>query len=133
MARPECPDQSPLCTFSRVEGVKNPRLALAVLAGLIVLGLFVAAFVVTLNAFQDQRATGPRELTPAEVKGFDGIAVLVRVVRVDPTANEGLTDGREGDFAAEGARVRLWVIPTNEELLIARDTVRCLLDAPRRW
>jgi acetate kinase len=25
------------------------------------------------------------------------------------------------------------VIPTNEELLIARDTVRCVKDAPRRW
>jgi hypothetical protein len=71
-----------------VEGVKNPRLALAVLTGIVVLGLFVAAFVVTINAFQDQRATGPRELTQADVNGFDGIAVLARVVRVDPTANE---------------------------------------------
>jgi acetate kinase len=29
--------------------------------------------------------------------------------------------------------VKVWVIPTNEELLIARDTVRCIRDAPRRW
>lgn len=54
-------------------------------------------------------------------------------IAVDPAANEALAEGKEGDFAAAGARVRLWVIPTNEELLIARDTVRCLLDAPRRW
>jgi acetate kinase len=29
--------------------------------------------------------------------------------------------------------VRTFVIPTNEELLIARDTVRCVKNAPRRW
>ena len=41
--------------------------------------------------------------------------------------------GQEGDVSAEGARVRTFVIPTNEELLIARDTVRCVKNAPRRW
>jgi acetate kinase len=51
----------------------------------------------------------------------------------DPARNEALTEGKEGEFGAEGSRVRLFVIPTNEELLIARDTVRCVLDAPRRW
>jgi acetate kinase len=54
-------------------------------------------------------------------------------ITVDPKRNEALVDGKEGDFAADGARLRLFVIPTNEELLIARDTVRCVLDAPRRW
>ncbi|HEY4133384.1 MAG TPA: acetate kinase [Gemmatimonadaceae bacterium] len=32
--------------------------------------------------------------------------------------------GKEGRFDADGARARLWVIPTDEELLIARDTWR---------
>jgi acetate kinase len=31
------------------------------------------------------------------------------------------------DISAEGASTRVWVIPTNEELLIGRDTVRCIL------
>jgi acetate kinase len=35
-----------------------------------------------------------------------------------------MVDGREGDVAAPDRSVRVWVIPTNEELLIARDTVR---------
>jgi len=54
----------------------------------------------------------------------------------DPAKNDALGEGlpkREGEFGAEGSRVRLFVIPTNEELLIARDTVRSVLDAPRRW
>ena len=29
--------------------------------------------------------------------------------------------------------MRIYVIPTNEELLIARDTVRCVRNVPRRW
>ncbi|MFP5289154.1 MAG: acetate/propionate family kinase [Thermoanaerobaculia bacterium] len=54
-------------------------------------------------------------------------------INLDPGKNEEMTAGREGEIGAEGARVRLYVIPTNEELLIARDTIRCILDAPRRW
>jgi acetate kinase len=46
-------------------------------------------------------------------------------IRLDPARNAQAT-GREMDISAEDAPVRVWVIPTNEELLIARDTVRCL-------
>ena len=52
---------------------------------------------------------------------------------IDPARNESMTGGHEGEIGAEGARLRLYVIPTNEELLIARDAVRVILDAPRRW
>lgn len=49
-------------------------------------------------------------------------------VEVDPERNAAMVDGREGriDRAAAGAtsRPELWVIPTDEELLIARDTYR---------
>ncbi|HEY8232783.1 MAG TPA: acetate kinase [Vicinamibacteria bacterium] len=58
--------------------------------------------------------------------GFLGIAL-------DPAKNTAAVGGQEGDVSAEGARVRTYVIPTNEELLIARDTVRCVRNAPRRW
>ncbi len=57
-------------------------------------------------------------------------------ISLDDARNEaisGTAGGKEGEIGADGARVRLFVIPTNEELLIARDTVRCILDAPRRW
>ena len=38
--------------------------------------------------------------------------------------------GTEGRIDAEGARVATWVIPTDEELLIARDTWRVVTGAP---
>jgi len=54
-------------------------------------------------------------------------------IAIDPAKNQAAVGGKEGDVSAEGARVRTFVIPTNEELLIARDTVRCVKNAPRRW
>jgi acetate kinase len=34
--------------------------------------------------------------------------------------------GREGKISADNSRVGVWAIPTNEELVFARDTVRCI-------
>jgi acetate kinase len=34
--------------------------------------------------------------------------------------------GVEAVISPPGARTEVWVIPTNEELLIARETVRCI-------
>jgi acetate kinase len=47
-------------------------------------------------------------------------------IALDPAKNAACVGGAEGDIAAAGSRVRVFVIPTNEELLIARDTVRCV-------
>ncbi len=44
-------------------------------------------------------------------------------ISLDPSRNAPLI-GSEGRIAGEGSRVELWVIPTDEELLIARDTWR---------
>ncbi len=49
-------------------------------------------------------------------------------IRMDGAANAKL-DGAEGRFDAAGSRLELWVIPTDEELLIARDTWRVVTGA----
>jgi acetate kinase len=38
--------------------------------------------------------------------------------------------GQPAEIGAEGSKLPVWVIPTDEELLIARDTVRCVLGLP---
>ena len=48
-------------------------------------------------------------------------------VELDEELNRSHTDGREGLISKEGSRPSVYVIPTDEELLIARDTVRCVL------
>jgi len=54
-------------------------------------------------------------------------------LELDEERNQAHTGGREGLITKEGARLPAYVIPTDEELLIARDTVRCVLEAPQRF
>jgi acetate kinase len=53
-------------------------------------------------------------------------------IRPDDAANTKLS-GREGRFDASDSRVALWVVPTDEELLIARDTWRVVTGAEVRY
>jgi len=48
-------------------------------------------------------------------------------VTIDSEKNVAMINGKEGRIDAAGSRVEVWVIPTDEELLIARDTVRVVL------
>lgn len=48
-------------------------------------------------------------------------------VTIDAAQNVAMVNGKEGRIDAAGSRVEVWVIPTDEELLIARDTVRVVL------
>jgi acetate kinase len=52
---------------------------------------------------------------------------------LDAARNDGVAPGAEGEITTDGSTLRAYVIPTNEELLIARDTFRVVTDAPRRW
>jgi acetate kinase len=45
-------------------------------------------------------------------------------VELDGARNAKLKDGRQRLLTADGARLPAYVLPTDEELLIARDTVR---------
>jgi acetate kinase len=54
-------------------------------------------------------------------------------IATDESRNAQIFGGREGEVGTPDSRIKIFVIPTNEELLIARDTVRCVKDAPRRW
>jgi acetate kinase len=51
-------------------------------------------------------------------------------LHVDASANMALVGGKEGKFSTDESRLEAWVIPTNEELLIARDTYRCVNNEP---
>jgi acetate kinase len=48
-------------------------------------------------------------------------------ITIDAAKNVAMQNGKEGRIDAAGSRVEVWVIPTDEELLIARDTVRVVL------
>jgi len=45
-------------------------------------------------------------------------------LELDPEANEGAVDGTAARITTDDSRLHAWVIPNDEELLIARDTAR---------
>ncbi len=45
-------------------------------------------------------------------------------IEIEPKLNESIARASEGIISKDSARLKVFVIPTNEELLIARDTVR---------
>jgi len=51
-------------------------------------------------------------------------------LELDPVRNEVALNGATAEIGRDGSRVRAFVIPTDEELLIARDTVRVLEGTP---
>ncbi len=50
-------------------------------------------------------------------------------IEIDPDKNHARSSA-EREIGKPGARLSVWVIPTDEELLIARDTVRCVEGMP---
>jgi len=62
---------------------------------------------------------------------LDGLEALG--LELDRDRNDALTGGEQGEITADGSRLRAHVIPTNEELLISRDTYRVVENLPRRW
>ncbi len=54
-------------------------------------------------------------------------------LELEPERNNEHFGGREGVISQDGSRLAAYVIPTDEELLIARDTVRCVRGAPQRF
>jgi acetate kinase len=52
---------------------------------------------------------------------------------IDEKTNTEIVNGKEGVISTKDSKLKAYVIPTNEELLIARDTVRCVKNVPRRW
>ena len=53
--------------------------------------------------------------------------------KLDEEANQAITGGEAGRFSRDGSRLHAWSIPTDEELLIARDTVRLVQGLETRY
>jgi acetate kinase len=68
-----------------------------------------------------ENATPVRQMV---CEGLDGLGIEIDAGR------NAQTIGIEGRISKDSSRVPVWVIPTNEELLIARDTVRCIEGLP---
>jgi acetate kinase len=54
-------------------------------------------------------------------------------IQLDPKLNKQAVGGKEMKISSKDSKIEVYVIPTNEELVFARDTVRVVLNVPKPW
>ena len=54
-------------------------------------------------------------------------------IELDDNLNNKTYGGKEQLISSENSKIKVFVIPTNEELILARDTLRVVLNVPRIW
>jgi len=88
---------------------------------------YIGAYLAAMNGADAVVFTGGIGENSPEVRAriCDGLQWIG--IELNEELNRSHTDGREGLISKEGSRPAVYVIPTDEELLIARDTVRCVL------
>jgi acetate kinase len=91
---------------------------------------YIGAYLAAMGGADAVVFTGGIGENSAEVRASisDGLAWMG--LELDEERNREHTGGREGLISRDSSRLAAYVIPTDEELLIARDTVRCVLGAP---
>jgi acetate kinase len=94
---------------------------------------YIGAYLAALNGTDAIVFTGGIGENSSEVRASicEGLSWLG--IELDRERNKAHIGGHEGQISAEKSRVAVYVIPTNEELLIARDTVRVVSGAPQRF
>lgn len=87
---------------------------------------YIGAYLAAMNGTDAVIFSGGIGENSARIRSMicDGLSWMG--VEVDEARNIELVGGREGVFSTASSRLKAAVVPTNEELLIARDTVRLI-------
>jgi acetate kinase len=94
---------------------------------------YVGAYLAALGGADAVVFTGGIGENSAEVRARVCEGLQWMGVELDPARNAETVGRREGLVSREGSRLGVYVIPTDEELLIARDTVRSVRGVPQRF
>jgi len=105
------------------QGDERARLAIEVFCYRI--RKYIVAYYAVLNGADAVIFTGGIGENAPAIRARTCASLEALGIALDPARNQAAV-GREMDISAEDARTRVWVIPTNEELLIARETMRAL-------
>jgi acetate kinase len=90
---------------------------------------YIGAYLACMGGADAVVFTGGIGENSPEIRGRICAGMEWAGLTLDAGANS-ITLAREGRISTEGSNLHAWVIPTNEELLIARDTVRCIEGEP---
>ena len=94
---------------------------------------YVGAYLAVMNGADALLFTGGigENAAPIRARICEGLGWLG--VELDAARNNATVGGTEGLISTASSRVEVWVVPTDEELLIARDTVRVVQGLDSRY
>jgi acetate kinase len=93
---------------------------------------YIGAYLAAMNGSDAIIFAGGIGENSAEVRAKICEGLSWHGVALDDELNNQMVAGREGAISKDDSRLAVYVIPTNEELLIARDTVRAVNGASQR-
>jgi len=91
---------------------------------------YIGAYLAAMNGADAVVFAGGIGENSADIRSRIGKDLDWLGITLDTEANAKTVNGAEGRIDVPGGRVELWVIPTDEELLIARDTWRVVTGTP---
>jgi acetate kinase len=94
---------------------------------------YIGSYLAAMNGAEAIVFTGGIGENSAEIRARICEELTWLGVQIDPDTNANHGAAKKGQISTEDSRVAVFVIPTNEELLIARDTVRVVSGAPQRF
>lgn len=87
---------------------------------------YIGAYLAAMNGTEAIIFTGGIGENSAKIRQMIVDRLMWLGIELDPELNRSFVNGREGAISSPGSRLQVFVVPTNEELLIARDTVRLI-------
>lgn len=117
-------DMRELLAESEESGDRRAKLAIEIFCYRV--QKYIGAYLAAMNGADAIIFTGGIGENSATIRALICRDLAWLGVELDPDRNAALTDGKEGVISTTKSRIRVYVVPTNEELLIARDTVRLI-------
>ena len=94
---------------------------------------YIGSYLAAMNGAESIVFTGGIGENSAEIRARICSELSWMGVELDADLNTTNGADKGGQISSESSRISVFVIPTNEELLIARDTVRVVTGAPQRF
>jgi len=94
---------------------------------------YIGSYLAAMNGAEAIVFTGGIGENSAEIRAKICADLIWTGVELDAELNSTNGADQAGRISSENSRVAVYVVPTNEELLIARDTVRVVTGTPQRF
>lgn len=118
-------DMRELLAEARESGDRRARLAIEIFCYRI--RKYIGSYLAAMNGADAIIFTGGIGENSSEIRAKICEKLNWLGIELDAKSNENPSLGRERQISTENSHVKVFVIPTNEELLIARDTARLIL------